>query len=269
MEQAFYYRVHPKENSYFIIKLVLSIPIYGFIFWGVYSLFTTERSLIAFVPIFIYALFILLYIFFAKGVLVGHIKGNAVRIDENQFPEIYKVIEKQCEQLDMEIPPVYIMQHGGVLNAFATRFIGKNYVLIYSEIFDLAFEGGMDELSFVIAHELGHIKRNHMMKRFWLFPSVFIPFLGAAYSRACEYTCDNIGNALSPNGSSSGLLILASGKAAYKKVNMPHYLDTAYYETGFWKWFAEKVSSHPNLPKRIENVNAQQEAVVAPLEMSA
>jgi Zn-dependent protease with chaperone function len=255
MEEPLQYRIHPKENVYFTIKLIFSIPLYCLIFYGVYALFTTDKSLVAFIPLIIYAILILVYVFFAKGILVGHIKGNAVRLSERQFPEIYQILEKQCEQLDMEIPPVYVMQHGGVLNAFATRFIGKNYVLIYSEIFDLAMEGAVDELSFVMAHELGHIKRNHIIKRFWLFPSLFIPFIGSAYSRACEYTCDNIGNALSPNGSQTGLLVLASGKAAHKQVNVQEYLDNANTETGFWKWFSEKVSSHPNLPKRIENVS--------------
>jgi Zn-dependent protease with chaperone function len=262
------YRIHPKEGRYFMIKLLVSIPLYALIFYGVYALFTTDAELMAFLPLTLYAFFIFLYLFFAHGILVGHIKGNAVRITEKQFPEIYQIIEKHCARMDMDVPPVYMMQHGGVLNAFATRFIGKNYVLIYSEIFDLAFEGGQDELSFVIAHELGHIKRKHIQKRFWLFPSIFIPFLGSAYSRACEYTCDNIGQALSPNGAESGLLVLASGKNSYRKVNREAYLESAGDETGFWKWFAEKTSSHPHLPKRMQNVQQQQEAAPVSLEMA-
>lgn len=257
MEQTLQYQIHPKENRYFIVKLLFSIPIYGFIFNGLKTLFTADVNLRLLFPLIIYTVLILLYLFFTHGILVGHIRGNAVKITEKQFPEIYQIIVQHCERLNMEVPPVYMMQHGGMLNAFASRFIGKNYLLIYSEIFDLAFEGGMDELSFVIAHELGHVKRKHIQKRFWLFPSVFIPFLGSAYSRACEYTCDNIGNALSPNGAESGLLILASGKNSYRKVNREAYLESAGEETGFWRWFAEKTSSHPHLPKRMENIREQ------------
>ena len=186
--------------------------------------------------------------------MVGYVKGNGVRITIDQFPDVYSTIQKQCEQLNINVPPVYIIQNGGVLNAFATRFVGRNYVVLYSEIFELAFEDAADELNFVIAHELGHIKRHHLIKRFWLWPSSLIPFLGASYSRACEFTCDNIGHALSPNGSKLGLLLLASGKKIYKNVNVKEYLSSASYESGFWVWFAEKVSSHPNLPKRIDNL---------------
>ena len=249
------YEINSKENLYFNIKLLFSIVIYGLIGLAIYSIITTGAPIAQFMVLIIYAILIAFYIFFATGIMIGHIKGNGVRVTENQFPEIYRIVEKQCEQLKIDIPPVYMIQNAGVLNAYATKFIGRNYVVIYSEIFDLAFEEGINELSFVIAHELGHIKRNHITKRLWLFPSIIIPFLNSAYSRACEYTCDNIGNALSPNGSTLGLLILASGKTGYKKVNMDEYLNSSNNETGFWLWFAEKVSSHPNLPKRIENVS--------------
>lgn len=251
------YKINPKENLYFTIKLIVSIVIYVLIVKGIFYFgtipFDMTQYLYASAYIF-YAVFIALYIFFTHGILVGHIKGNGIKISNSQFPEVYEIIEKHCQSLNMKMPPVYIIQHGGILNAFATKFIGKNYVVIYSEIFNLAFEEGIDELSFVIGHELGHIKRNHMSKRLWLSPSFVIPFLNKAYSRACEYTCDNIGNALSPNGSTNGLLILASGKKAYKRVNAEEYLNASFNEKGFWLWFAEKVASHPNLPKRILNL---------------
>jgi Zn-dependent protease with chaperone function len=249
------YKIHSKENTYFVLKLIFSIPIYGLIAWAIYGIATTDAPISQFVILITYGIFIAIYIFFATGVMIGHIKGNGIRITKIQFPEIYNILEKQCEQLNMEIPPVYMLQNGGLLNAFATRFVGRNYVVIYSEIFDLAFEQGVDELSFIIAHELGHIKRNHISKRLWTFPSIIIPFLNSAYSRACEYTCDNIGKSLSPKGAALGLLILASGKTVYKKVNVHEYLSSSQNEKGFWKWFAEKVSSHPNLPKRIENID--------------
>lgn len=244
------YEVNPKENLYFSIMLLFSIAIYMLIAISIINV----RGAAATGLIIFYGVLIAIYVLFKTGIMIGHIKGNGIRITKNQFPEIYVILEKQCEQLNIKIPPVYIMQNGGILNAFATKFIGRNYVVINSEIFDLAFQEGINELSFVIAHELGHIKRNHISKRLWLFPSIIIPFLYSAYSRACEYTCDNIGKALSPNGATLGLLILASGKVGYKKVNIDEYINSYKNEKGFWVWFAEKVSTHPNLPKRIENI---------------
>lgn len=251
--EDFNYQVHPKENIYFILKVVFTILIVGLTYLIISALDLSALDASFYILVF-YGVLIGLYFLFVNGILSGYVKGNGVRISIDQFPEVYRTIEKQCEQLKMDSPPVYIIQNGGVLNAFAARFVGRNYVVLYSEIFELAFEDAADELSFVIAHELGHIKRNHMIKRFWLWPSSLIPFLGASYSRACEYTCDSIGHALSPNGSKLGLLLLASGKKTYKNVNVREYVSSASYESGFWVWFAEKVASHPNLPKRIENI---------------
>ncbi|HTA27312.1 MAG TPA: M48 family metalloprotease, partial [Bacteroidia bacterium] len=84
-----------------------------------------------------------------------------------------------------------------------------------------------------------------------LLPASLIPFLGAAYSRACEYTCDSIGNALCPEGSQSGMLLLAGGKGLFKKINVQAYLDQIETEDGFTTWIAEKFASHPNTTKRI------------------
>jgi hypothetical protein len=52
-------------------------------------------------------------------------------------------------------------------------------------------------------------------------------------------------------GAKGGLLVLASGKTIYKKVNLNEFLRQDDTEDGFWKWFAEKVSSHPNLTRRL------------------
>lgn len=249
------YKVHPKENIYFTIRLFVSIIMYGVIGFTIVESSSSKLGGMESIIIYIYASLIMLYLFVSMGLLVGYIKGNGIKITENQFPEIFAILESQSEKLGLRtVPTAYILQSGGVLNAFATKFIGRNYVVIYSEIFELAYEQGQDALEFIIAHELGHIKRNHITKSLILIPSLIIPFLQSAYSRACEYTCDNIGKALNSNGARDGLLILASGKKLYNKVNVEDYIYESQNEKGFWKWFSEKISSHPNLPKRIEKM---------------
>ena len=129
-------------------------------------------------------------------------------------------------------------------------------MIIYSDVLEIAWTEGVEAAEFIIAHELGHIQRNHMsfFKKMLLLPSLLVPFLRSAYARACEYTCDNIAFSLSPEGARKGLLILASGKSLYKKVNLGAYVRNANNVSGFASWLAEMCSTHPHLTKRLENL---------------
>jgi Zn-dependent protease with chaperone function len=253
MDSKVDYKVNRKENIYFYLRLIFSLVLYYLIIrLFVYSFQTSNPKSSSFILFYSYIILIILFVFFQLGILIGYLKGNAIKLNKNQFPDLFQIVSKQSELLGLnKVPSVYIMQSGGVLNAFAARFLGRNYIVLYSEIVESAYEQDIKLVEFVIGHELGHIKRNHMLKSLVLIPSLIIPFLSSAYSRACEYTCDNIGHALSPSGVRSGLLILASGKSIFKKVNLNEYLAQINTEDGFWSWFAEKVSSHPNLTKRL------------------
>lgn len=255
------YEVHEKEQIYFTIKVVFAIIGYALIFLVLKVLFSAP-NIMAVVPLLFYIVLIILYLFFRMGLLVGYLKGNSIKVSPKQFPDIYTIAATHCRRLEMtSVPDIYILQNGGILNAFATRFIGRNYVVIYSDILEEAYENDKDSIEFIIGHELGHIKRKHITKSLLLFPSFILPFLNQAYSRACEYTCDNIGTALSPKGVQSGLLILASGKKIWKMVNTKAYIEQDANEYGFWSWLAEKVSTHPKLTRRLmrfQNIQAQQ-----------
>lgn len=245
------YRVEPKENIYFAICLIISLLIYTGIVLGMIAAIEFGQS--AFVGLFgFYAFIIIVALHVLRGVLVGFIRGNAVKLGPHQFPEIHQVVMSQSQALGLSrVPDVFLLQQGGLLNAFATRFMGSDYVVLYSDLMEEAYEKNQETVDFVIAHELGHIKRNHIVKRLVILPALLIPFLGNAYSRACEYTCDSIGASLSPAGAPTGLLLLSAGKRLYRKVDPHFFMEQRYTEAGFWTWFAEKLSTHPHLTKRL------------------
>jgi Zn-dependent protease with chaperone function len=199
-----------------------------------------------------YAIAILVMMHVLRGLLVGYIKGNAVRIGPHQFADIYQTVAQQSKALGLgKVPAVYLLQQGGLLNAFATRFMGSDYIVLYSDLMEEAYEQNKATVDFVIAHELGHVKRNHILKRLIVFPSFIVPFLPYAYSRACEYTCDSIGASLSNDGARTGLVVLAAGKRLYRHVNTQQFVEQMHTERGFWYWFSEKASTHPHLVKRL------------------
>lgn len=250
------FKVEKKENIFFALKVIFSLLV---LFWVIQAIkmisgLGTEAITTSVTIFLIYGIFIWIFVFFQKIILIGHLKGNGIEVSQKQFSDVYYKYTKMAENLQIKkVPRLFILQQGGMLNAFATRFSGKNYIAIYSEIFSV-FEENENVVQFILAHELGHVKRNHLIKRFWTFPSMVVPFLEAAYSRSCEYTCDNIGKSLVPDECIQGLILLAAGKDIYKKINIESYIENARENNTTVVKFANLFMSHPYLPRRIEKL---------------
>lgn len=183
---------------------------------------------------------------------VGWLMGNGIRVGERQFPELWKIFAEAAAELGVKkLPAFYLVQSGGVLNAFATRLFTRNYVAIYSELAECLYDGDAASISFVVAHELVHVKRNHALKNLVTLPAELVPFLKGAWRRACEYTCDAGGWEWSPAGAEKGLVLLAAGKKLASRVSADDYVETFKAERSVWKRVAELAASHPHLPKRI------------------
>ncbi len=243
--------VSAKEKNYFALCVLVSLAIY----------YVLIRIILSGSPaggvVLFYGFFFIVGYFVFHGLLLGHLRGNSIRVSAKQFPELMAMANEHSRRLGMpDTPDVFVLQSGGMLNAFATRFLGRNFVVLFSDVLALATQNGEKAVSFVLGHELGHIKRRHMTWRALLYPSMVVPFLGSAYSRACEYTCDRIGNALEPDGSIAGLLVLAAGRHLYSHVNPIEFANQRNTERGFFVIVAELFSSHPNLTKRVATLNS-------------
>ncbi|MBT2638299.1 ankyrin repeat domain-containing protein [Bacillus sp. ISL-39] len=236
--------VHKNENKYFWIVLSISI--------ASYILFALSIAGILIIAAFLIMSLVL------HALMIGQIRLNAVKIGGNQFPLIHSTVEELCIKMGIKrTPDIYVLQSGGIMNAFATRFFGRNMVVVYSEIFELIEQNAEEELQFVLAHELAHIKRNHLGKLMFILPSMWIPGIAEMYLRACEYTCDRyaafyIGN---PAAAKNGLTMLAIGKVLFRRVNKTEYLDQINKEKGLVVWLAEILSTHPPLPKRMNEIS--------------
>ncbi|PWJ45000.1 M48 family metallopeptidase [Sediminitomix flava] len=246
-------KVHPKERRYLKIKTFISVLFYIVVAVGVVIAALENPNPVMIVANIIGVLLYIGIIAFAQrflhGLFIGMMKGNAVRLNKSQYPEIYDIVEKQSEEIGLkEAPEVYVAY--GPLNAFVTKFSRKKYLVLYSEVLETANAGNYDIMKFVIGHELAHIKRNHLGKA-WLFPSLFIPILSLAYSRACEYTCDRYGAHFSEQGAFEGILALTAGPHIYAKISLKSFIRDAASQGGFFVWFTEKFSTHPHLVNRV------------------
>ena len=201
----------------------------------------------------VYGLLLGLVFFLAHLSLIAHLRGSSIKLGPQQMPELYQRVVEISHRIGMKtVPDVYLRESGGILNAFATKFGSARFVVLYSDLVK-ACGDNVDALDFIIAHELGHIHRGHLNRR-WLFaPAMIIPFLGSAYSRACEFTCDRFGFQApsDPNRSLDGLCILAAGPQFVPMVNRQEFaaqsldLNTVFMKLG--GWFA----THPPLAQRI------------------
>jgi len=199
-----------------------------------------------------YLVLILAIVLGAHILMVGHLMGNGVRVNERQFPELWEIFGRAATELGVKkLPAFYIIEAGGLLNAFATRLFTRSYVAIYAELAERLYEGDADSIAFVVAHELVHVKRNHLLKNLLTLPAEAIPFLKSAWRRACEYTCDAGAASFAPQGAENGLKLLAAGKTLSVRMDAEVYIETFKAEKSIWKRIAEISASHPHLPKRI------------------
>lgn len=87
--------------------------------------------------------------------------GNAVRVDERQFPRIHWLLVEVGRVLDApELPHVYVV-NDPVPNAM-TIGMDKPVIVLNSGLVDLLDD---DELRFTVGHELGHALSGHAVYR--------------------------------------------------------------------------------------------------------
>ncbi len=229
----------PTEQPLFALVLLMSLMLWTAILLSIFGA--------------IYALIIALGLFFVHLLFIVHVRGSGVRLGPRQFPDLDRRVRELALQAGLEeIPAAYVMESGGALNAFATKFLRSRMIVLFTDLLDAC---GDDRAArdMVIGHELGHLRRGHLDWNILIAPGMFVPFLGAAYSRARELTCDRWGAALCGDraGALRGLAILAAGAQHGPRVDLESFvaqrqdLDTGWMTVGRW------LSTYPTLAERV------------------
>lgn len=234
---------YPRERTLFTIHAVLS----G-LFWLVLLVATLGILLI-------YLLFAYIGHLFGYSYFISHVRGTGARITAEQFPDLHARLVRGCEKLGIQkLPEAYLLQSDGVLNALAAKFLGSDYVVLFSPIVD-ALDERPDALDFYIGHELGHIHRGHTgwLKTVLILPTAFLPLIGAAYRRAQEYTCDRYGLALcaKPDDAEFALGVIAAGSRRWANLNRDAFIAQTRDTSGFWMSYHELMADYPWLSKRM------------------
>jgi hypothetical protein len=120
--------IHPKETIYFAICVVVSLVVYVALAMTILNGGPIAGTLTT------YLIFGIVAFFIVHGLHIGHVRGNGVRVSSRQFPELNAMADQHSRRLGLdETPAIFVLQSGGVLNAFATRFLGRNFVILNSE----------------------------------------------------------------------------------------------------------------------------------------
>ena len=251
--------VYGKEKPLFALVLILSLLI-----WALVAIGVASTALVALGPakgaaaIGAGLLVIYIILIFAHSGYISHLRGNGAKISKDQYPDLYEQVENACKKLGMaKVPDAYLLNSNGVLNALATRFLWRNYLVLYADIVN-ALDERPGAVSFYIGHEIGHIKRGHLLWGPVLTPGKCFPLLGFGYRRAQEYTCDLHGLACCAGleDAQRALVVLAAGKRRWKSMNLGAYTEQVKMTGGFWMSFHEFTSDYPWLVKRVEQVTA-------------
>lgn len=225
----------PKERSLGAVALVIGVLVWLGLVLGTFG-----------IALAVLAVGYLIYLF-AQSALIAHIRGHGVALSENQMPDLWADVQACCETLHMpRCPEVYVLNGNGMLNAFATQFLGRPFVVLFSDVVD-AMKGHPDGVRFYLGHELGHLKKRHLTGHFLRWPALWLPLLGAAYSRATERTCDRHGAACcaTTEGAARALVALAAGRERWAGLNLAAFAEQARRTRGFWASFHGLVAAYP------------------------
>lgn len=195
---------------------------------------------------------------FIRSALSAWLRGTGVKISYQQFPDLRARVDACCERLGLlDNPCAYLVQARGGMETIAVRILSGRFIILDSAIVE-ALEDKPEAINFYIGHEIGHIKRRHRRWAPLLMPAGVLPLLGAAYARACAYTCDRHGFLAcdSLHSAEQGLAALAAGGRRRRQLSVTEYADQSRESAGFWMSFHELVSDRPWLVKRMAALHA-------------
>lgn len=207
---------HPGENGAFAMLLVASLLTLALLGWVLLVIPESAPVML------LYGGMYLLGSWLAKILAMASIRGHGIRVTEDQYPHIHEYVQQFASRLRLEtLPEVYVIQTT-LMNAFATKAIGRRYVVLYSHLVDAALEANdYDEVAMILGHEMAHHAAGHVRWHGFLRLAFWIPFLYSFWSRRAEYTCDRAGvllvNKLKP--SLQGIVKLAVGRKLAASTN--------------------------------------------------
>jgi hypothetical protein len=110
----------PKEKVYFVVAAVLAVVVWGVIVVTIFGA--------------VIGVLVGILAWLANGLLVAHLRSSCLRVHEKQLPDLYDTFKEVCAEFNLPVPELFILQSDGMLNAFAMRHSGRDFVVLYSNL---------------------------------------------------------------------------------------------------------------------------------------
>jgi Zn-dependent protease with chaperone function len=210
---------------------------------------------------------------FYLNLKIPDLMGSAVKVSGTQFPEIHRLVLKISQVLGVEPPPVYLREDP-TLNAETFGTDEKNVYVVVNR--GLAEVARPRELAFVLGHEIGHIKSEHVLyltiahwlARGGIFALSRLPVVGDisrmleypaelvlnSWQRRAEITVDRAGLICCQDLVSAQRALALLGLGSRDLADQIHIDELEEQAVkGYGRWM-EITRSHPYLPKRLKGI---------------
>ncbi|MBI4422189.1 MAG: M48 family metalloprotease [Elusimicrobia bacterium] len=195
--------------------------------------------------------------------------GSAVRVSERQFPEVHALQTRAAELLAMTAPPLFVIE-APYVNAFTLGTDdGKSFLLVTRALLDVATDR---ELMFILGHELGHVKSQHVLygtmaiylANAGLFAGARLPGFNLlalpvqmalnAWFRRSEVTCDRAGLIACQHLQSARKALLLTGCGSREladRIDLTEFAKQGLEASSSYGKWGEMFNRHPYMPKRL------------------
>ena len=98
-----------------------------------------------------------------RGIFLAH---DVIVVTPDSMPALYAYVDMLCKNASISMPIIFITRKKTMFNAFAAKmFASTGGILIGQKLLRKTTDA---ELEGIVAHEIGHIKHNHVNKRLGL-----------------------------------------------------------------------------------------------------
>jgi hypothetical protein len=247
--------LHPSEQSRLVLALVGLVPI---------ALFALAVIVLSRGFMLLFVGSVLGTIWLAMRLQEARLKGQAVEVQGENFPELRAVLRDVCQQLDYGKPVSMFVVNEGTVNATLLRLFGKRILWVNAGLVEaMGDPETRAELEFVVGRFVGALKSRHL--RFGELTMIISGFERLAglnllilpYMRATILSGDQIGMMISGDATASlrAMSKLFIGNALADRLSLRATVEQAVRQRySPFRWLAIAFSSHPHMTDRILNL---------------